>query len=66
MTEENPEELSAPGDGDAAKVTTDEMADAIEAVKAASPDLAAALDAAQITPDQLADAREAAEPTDEG
>jgi hypothetical protein len=46
----------------AATVTPAEMAEALAAVKAASPSLAGAIDAG-ITPEELTDAHDAATPT---
>ncbi|HEY2764402.1 MAG TPA: hypothetical protein VGJ13_10385 [Pseudonocardiaceae bacterium] len=45
---------------DTGTVTSDEMAQALDAVRASSGELAQALDAAGIKPDQLAEAHEAA------
>jgi len=53
------EESEAPR---AATVTPAEMAEALAAVKAASPSLAGAIDAG-VKPEELADAHDAAEPT---
>jgi hypothetical protein len=54
---EEEESTEAPGPGN---VTPDDMAAALQAVRASSPELSQAIDAAGVTPDGLVDAHDAA------
>jgi hypothetical protein len=55
IEEEESAEASGPG-----AVTPDDMATALEAMRASSPEMSQALDNASVTPDGLADAHDAA------
>ncbi|MGH3811292.1 MAG: hypothetical protein ACRDUV_02395 [Pseudonocardiaceae bacterium] len=60
MIEEGGEQL--PQESEPTSTTSDDMAEALKAVKASSPSLGAAIDAAGVTPDELAGAHERATP----
>lgn len=64
MSEE--EEPATPAEAPAASsVTSDDMAAALDAVKASSPELSQAIDAAGVTPESLAGAHDAATGADD-
>ncbi len=50
----------SPGQQEATSTTPKELAEALDAVRASSPSLGAALDAAEVTPGGLADAHDRA------
>ncbi|MGH4023522.1 MAG: hypothetical protein ACRDRV_02950 [Pseudonocardiaceae bacterium] len=60
---EEEESTEAPGPG---SVTPDDMAAALEAVRASSPELSQAIDDAGVTPDGLLDAHDAATDSEDG
>ncbi|MGH4007171.1 MAG: hypothetical protein ACRDTH_03200 [Pseudonocardiaceae bacterium] len=60
MIEEGGEQL--PQESEPTSTTSDDMAEALKAVKASSPSLGAEIDAAEVTPEKLAGAHERATP----
>lgn len=62
MIEEGGEQL--PQESEPTSPTSDDMAEALKAMKASSPSLGAEIDAAGVTPDELAGAHERATPDD--
>ncbi|MGH3781412.1 MAG: hypothetical protein ACRDRO_12495 [Pseudonocardiaceae bacterium] len=58
MIDKDQEELPEPGDAES--VGPGDMAEALEAIKSASPSLAGEIDAANVTPESLADSHDRA------